>query len=152
MLPDCFQPFLQRAPVAVLTRTCLESLFDPEQLDALFRQTARSQYQHELLFSQLLELMLLVVFRQQPSVYAAYRHCRDERLLNVSPGALYDKLNRLELGVSAALVRHSAQRVAPVLEALTACEPSWLPGWRIRILDGSHLAGTEHRLEELRAT
>jgi hypothetical protein len=39
-----------------------------------------------------------------------------------------------------------------VLDQLQALEPSWLPGWRIRLLDGSHLAGTEHRLEELRTT
>jgi hypothetical protein len=27
---------------------------------------------------------------------------------------------------------------------------AWLPGYRIKILDGNHLAGTEHRLKELR--
>src|SRR5690606_38240550 len=26
----------------------------------------------------------------------------------------------------------------------------WLPGYRIKILDGNHLAGTQHRLKELR--
>ena len=152
MLPDCFQTFLQRTPIAVLARACLESLFQPDDLDALFRQTARSQYQHELLFSQLVELMLAVVLRQQPSVHAAYRYLRNEGRLSVWPGAVYEKLDRLELGVSAALVQASALRLAPVLEQLRAAEPSWLPGWRIRILDGSHLAGTEHRLAELRST
>ena len=28
--------------------------------------------------------------------------------------------------------------------------PRWLPGYRVRILDGNHLAGTEHRIKELR--
>ena len=97
MLPDCFQTFLQRTPIAVLARTCLESLFQPEDLDELFRQTAHSQYQHELLFSQLVELMLAVVLRQQPSVHAAYRYLRNEGRLRVSPGAVYEKLDRLEL-------------------------------------------------------
>ena len=27
---------------------------------------------------------------------------------------------------------------------------AWLPGYRVKILDGNHLAGTEHRLKELR--
>jgi IS4 transposase len=152
MLPDCFQTFLQQTPIAVLARASLESLFRPEDLDELFRQTAQGQYQHELLFSQLVDLMLAVVLRQQPSVHAAYRHLRNEGRLSVSPGAVYEKLDRLELGVSAALVHASALRIAPVIEQLQAAEPSWLPGWRIRILDGSHLAGTEHRLAELRPT
>jgi hypothetical protein len=29
---------------------------------------------------------------------------------------------------------------------------AWLPGYRVKILDGNHLAGTEHRLKELRTT
>jgi hypothetical protein len=30
--------------------------------------------------------------------------------------------------------------------------PALLPGYRVRILDGNHLAGTQHRLKELRTT
>jgi IS4 transposase len=152
MLPAPFQTFVQRTPIAVLARASLESLFQPEALDELFRQTARSQYQHQLLFSHLVDLMLAVVLRQQPSVHAAYRYLRAEGRLCVSPGAVYEKLERMELGVTAALVRHSARRAAPVIAQLKAGEPSWLPGWRVRILDGSHLAATEHRLQELRPT
>jgi IS4 transposase len=152
MLPAPFQTFVQRTPIAVLARASLESLFQPEALDNLFRQTARSQYQHHLLFSHLVDLMLTVVLRQQPSVHAAYRYLRAEGRLCVSPGAVYEKLARMELGVTAALVRHSAQRAAPVIAQLKAGAPSWLPGWRVRILDGSHLAATEHRLQELRPT
>ena len=28
--------------------------------------------------------------------------------------------------------------------------PEWLPGYRVKVLDGNHLAGTEHRIKELR--
>lgn len=152
MLPAPFQTFVQRTPIAVLARASLEGLFQPAALDELFRQTARSQYQHQLLFSHLVDLLLAVVLRQQPSVHAAYRYLRAEGRLCVAPGAVYEKLARMELGVSAALVRHSARRAAPVIAHLKAGEPSWLPGWRVRILDGSHLAATEHRLQELRPT
>lgn len=152
MVPACFQAFVQKTPLAVLARATLESLFRPADLDDFFRRTARSQYEHQLLFSHLVELMLAVVLRQQPSVHAAYRHLKGEGRLCVSPGAVYEKLRRLELAVSPSLVRHSAERVGPVLEQLQAVEPSWLPPWRVRLLDGSHLAGTEHRLGELRQT
>lgn len=36
--------------------------------------------------------------------------------------------------------------------ALRAALPALLPGYRVRFLDGNHLAATEHRLEELRRT
>src|SRR5579884_2265132 len=109
MLPTAFRPFLEQTPLCVMARLTLESLFRPDRLDALFRDTAQRQYEQELLFSQVVELMLSVVLRTDPSVYAAYRKRAD--VLSVSDQALYDKLQCMELGVSAALVADSAQRV-----------------------------------------
>src|SRR5262249_15069244 len=109
-----------------------------------------SQYTHELLFSSLVELMSQVVLDLQPSVHAAYQALADR--LPVSDQAVYDKLRHVELGVSQALVRDSARRVAPVIDALGARHASWLPGYHTKILDGNHLEATEHRLSELRTT
>jgi IS4 transposase len=148
MLPDAFQPFLKDAPFCVMTRVALESLFSRQRLDELFRTTAEDQSTRELLFSQLVELMTAVVLRQQPSVYAAYRHGIGG--ITVSDQSVYNKLDGMELGVSAALVGDSAAHLAPVLDALGARQPSWLPGYRIRILDGNHLSATDRRLVELR--
>jgi hypothetical protein len=39
-----------------------------------------------------------------------------------------------------------------VIRALRASLPPLLPGYRVKFLDGNHLAATEHRLGELRAT
>jgi len=148
MLPDAFQPFLKDAPFCVMTRAALESLFASDRLDALFRDTAQKQYTRELLFSQLVELMTAVVLRQQPSVYAAYRQGIGR--ITVSDQSVYNKLDGMELGVSAALVGDSAIRLAPVIDALNARQASWLPGYRVRILDGNHLSATDRRLAELR--
>jgi hypothetical protein len=131
-----------------MTRATLESLFARERLDELFRNTAQKQYTRELLFSQLVELMTAVVLRQQPSVLAAYRKGIGQ--ITVSDQSVYNKLDGMELGVSAALVRDSATRLAPVIDQLHARQASWLPGYRIRILDGNHLSATERRLLELR--
>ena len=148
MLPDAFQPFLKDAPFCVMTRATLESLFASERLDELFRSTAQKQYTRELLFSQLVELMTTVVLQQQPSVLAAYR--KGIGHITVSDQSVYNKLDGMELGVSAALVRDSAARLAPVIDELKARHASWLPGYRVRILDGNHLSATERRLVELR--
>ena len=150
MLPQAFDAFVQRRPIAVMARAVLENLFQPERLDALFEQTAERQYKRTLLFSSVVELMHAVVLGVEPSVYAAYRHRR--HTLKVSDQAVYDKLDGMELGLSAALVRDSAQQAALVIDELKARREPWLPGYRIRILDGNHLSATEHRLEELRTT
>jgi hypothetical protein len=70
--------------------------------------------------------------------------------LQVSVQALYDKLNGVEPQVSRALVRQTAERMQQVIEALNGPSQRYLGHYRVRILDGSHLAATEHRLKELR--
>src|SRR5947209_18468297 len=148
MLPAAFEPFVQDAPFCVMTRASLESLFSRENLDELFRTTAHKQYTRELLFSQLVELMTAVVLQQQPSVLAAYR--KGIGRITVSDQSVSNKLDGMELAVSAALVHDSAGRVAPVIDELGARLPSWLPGYRVRILDGNHLSATDRRLLPLR--
>jgi IS4 transposase len=92
--------------------------------------------------------MTAVVLQQQPSVLAAYR--KGLGRITVSDQSVYNKLDGMELRVSAALVRDSAGRIAPVIDELQARQPSWLPGYRVRILDGNHLSATQRRLVELR--
>jgi hypothetical protein len=91
MIPAAFGPFLEQTPLCVMTRAALESLFQPEQLDALFRRTAQKQYQKELLFSRVVELMTSVVLRVNESVHDAYRKRAD--WLPVSDQAVYDRAN-----------------------------------------------------------
>jgi hypothetical protein len=131
-----------------MARAVLQWILDPHHIDQLFARTAQRQYTHELLFSSLVDLMSRVVLCQEPSVHAAYRKLEDQ--LPVSDQSVYNKLQHVELPVSAALVHDSAQRVAPVIRALRASLPPLLPGYRVRVLDGNHLAATEHRLKELR--
>jgi hypothetical protein len=150
LLDKVFQPFLKETPIAVMARAVLERILDPEYLDTLFARTAQRQYTNELLFSTLVDLMARVVLHQEPSVHAAYRKLEEQ--IPVSDQAVYNKLQHVELAVSAALVEDSARRVSPVITALGAGLPPLLPGYRVRFLDGNHLAATEHRLEGLRQT
>jgi hypothetical protein len=150
MLPSVFQPFLEKSPVCVMAQAVLENLFQPERLDELFERTAQKQYQRTLVFSSVVELMHAVVLGVEPTVYAAYRKRRTR--LKVSDQAVYDKLDGMELGLSAALVKDSAQQAETVINALGARRDPWLAGYRVRILDGNHLSATERRVEELRTT
>ena len=150
MLPGVLQTFIERSPICVMAHAVLENLFQPERLDELFERTAQRQYKRTLLFSSVVDLMHSVVLGVEPTVYAAYRKRR--HTLKVSDQAVYDKLDGMELGLSAALVEDSAVQAEAVINALAARRAPWLPGYRVRILDGNHLSATEHRLEELRTT
>src|SRR3989442_1331925 len=150
MLPSVFEAFIERSPICVMAHAVLENLFQPERLDELFERTAQKQYKRTLLFSSIVELMHAVVLGVEPAVYAAYR--KRSHTLKVSDQAIYDKLDGMELGLSAALVKDSAQQAESVINQLAARRDPWLPGYRVRILDGNHLSATEHRIEELRTT
>src|SRR6516164_11694809 len=150
LLDKVFASFIEQKPICVMARGVLQRLLDPRRIDQLFARTSQRQYTHELLFSAVVDLMSRVVLGQEPSVHAAYRTLEDQ--LPVSDQSVYNKLQHVELAVSAALVQDSAQRVAPAIRALGASLPPLLPGYRVRFLDGNHLAATEHRLAELRLT
>lgn len=150
MMPPGFAPFVERAPLCVMTRLAAESLFRADRLDALFDAVAARQYRRSLKFSQVVELMMAVVTRVEDSVLSAYR-ARQEAL-GVSDQAVYDKLRGLETGLSAALVADSAAQVAPVIDRLGSRLAPWVAGLRTRVLDGNLLGKTESRVRELRAT
>lgn len=150
LLSRVFEPFVQQRPIAVMARGILERLFDPQAIERLFARTAERQYTRNLLFSTVVELLGQVVLGVQPSVLAAYQALAEH--IPVSDQAVYDKLQHVELAVSTALVADSAQRAAPIIRHLKAAHPAWLPGFQTKILDGNHLAATEHRLAELRTT
>lgn len=150
MLPAAFTSFIQKRPVGVMARAIVERFFEPEHLDTLFRNTSVQQYERNLLFSSVVDLMQSVVLGAEPTVYAAYRKRR--HTLPVTDDSIYNKLKGMELGVSAALVSDSARRAEAVIDELQARRAPWLPDYHIRILDGNHLSATEHRLEPLRDT
>jgi IS4 transposase len=150
MLPAAFTAFIERSPIGVMARAIVERFFEPERLDELFCRTAVQQYQRDLLFSSVVHLVQSVVLGAEPSVFAAYRKRR--HTLPVTDDSIYNKLKGMELGISAALVRDSAERATAVIDELKARRSPWLPGYSIRILDGNFLSATEHRLEPLRNT
>lgn len=147
LLSPIVDRFVQKAPISVLARATLEHALPPESLNALFRVAAEVQYERTLLFSSVVDLMAMVVARIQPSLHAAYQAVEDT--LPVSLTSLYNKVNATEPSVSAALVSFVADRLQPVIQQMPQARSSWLPGYRIRILDGNHLAATERRIFEL---
>jgi hypothetical protein len=148
LLSPILDRFAKRAPVSVIVRAALEHALAPDALDAIFRAKADEQYEKTLLFSSIVDLMGMVVARVHPSLNAAYQAVSDT--LPVSLTSIYNKVNGVEAPVSAALVAHSASRLRPVIGSMASGLSPWLPGYRVRILDGNHLASTERRLDVVR--
>jgi hypothetical protein len=148
LLGKIFERFAKGSPLTVMLRGTLAYTLRPELLDQLFTHTAKLQYTHKLLFSTLVDVTALVVCRIHRSHNAAYQ--ADAAQVGVSLRALYDKLDHTEPAVSAALVHHIGERLLPVVQKLQAGLAPRLPGYRMRILDGNHLAATQHRLKQLR--
>src|SRR5271166_6150866 len=111
---DIFERFVEDAPVCVMVRALMENALSPTTVDALFERHAELQYTRELLFSDIVSLMSLVVCGIRPSINSAYKKMAP--VLGVTKKAVYDKV------------------------------------YRVKILDGNHLPGTEHRLKPLRFT
>jgi IS4 transposase len=144
-LGDVFERFLQQAPISVMFRALLERALDPDELNRLFERTATSQYTREILFSSVVDLMGLVVCGVRPSIRSAYLASLGE--ITASLTAVYEKLQGIEPGVCRSLVRDTAGRLLPLVRQLDATLPDLVPGYRAKILDGNHLAATEHRIK-----
>lgn len=154
ILGKTFESFLRESPVMVMFRGLLEYALPSSRMDRLFREHAQNQYEDELLFSTVVEVLALAVTKQRPSVRAAYQAQADQ--ISVSITSLYNKLNGTEPQIARALVQESAAALEPVLRAMDPSgrrrgpKPPLLPGYRVKILDGKHFGGTQHRLKETR--
>ena len=110
--------------------------------------TADRQSTRTLLSSTLADRMSTVVCRIRPSIHAAYQV--DPAAVGVSVRAAYDELNRVEVGTTEAVVAHTAAQLGPIIRRLRGRRPELLPGYRVRVPDGTHLAATDRRLSVLR--
>jgi IS4 transposase len=145
-LNKIFDRFVDQSPVSVMWRAILEHSLPPAVIDEVFVREARVQRQDQLLFSTTVDILAMAVANVRKSVHAAYLAEKVE----VSVTSLYEKLKGAEPQVSQALVRESAKRLTPVLRSLAAQRKAPLKGLRLKIIDGNHLAATEHRLAETR--
>src|SRR3954451_2297516 len=97
LLEHVFDQFVQESPASVMVRALLENVLQPGPLDELFERTATVQYTDRLLFSNVVEVMGLVVTGFFKSPHAVY--LRHPELFPVSLKCFYEKLQGIELPV-----------------------------------------------------
>jgi hypothetical protein len=148
MLMDAvLERFIAHSPMSVAVRGAFEYALDPAHLDALFVRVAGHRDDRQLLFSTCVDLMATVVCRVKPTVHAAYQ--ADDHV-PVNATAVYARLARVPTAAGRELVRHTADRLGPVIRAMGGAVPDPLPGYRVKVLDGNHLGKTQRRLKPLR--
>jgi hypothetical protein len=148
MLGKVFDRFVEKSPISVMVRGTLERVLGADQLNAWFARTAQKQYTRTVLFSTVYDILSQVVFRIKPSVRAAYRDHEDQ--VGASLISLYNKLNGVETHTAAELVRYSAAELMPLITQLDGERTPWLPGYRVKMLDGNCIEASERRLKVLR--
>lgn len=142
--------FAKAAPVAVMVKGVLEHVLSDENLDTVFENHSSRQYVRKLGFAACFWLMADVVTKAKPSIHAAFQ--AEKEHLKVSVQSVYNKLNHLELSTLENLVSTTASNMIACGREMRVLQPPLIPGYDCRILDGNVLAGTEHRIKELRRT
>jgi hypothetical protein len=72
--------------------------------------------------------MTTVVCRIKPSIHAAYQ--ADDHI-GVSISAIYRRLARVRTDAGRQLVRHTAERLEPIIRQTGWANPDVLPGYRV---------------------
>lgn len=139
------------SPLTVLVRGVLEWMLPAERLQALHEQAPRG-WTRSLTIESLFWLIVEVVSGAKSSIFAAYQadQAEEKPTITVSHQAVYDKLGCMSPEFGTLLVRESAARLQPLL---ARSQPRHYPGlksYRIIVIDGTDLGGSEHRLAVLR--
>ncbi len=145
---------IEVSPLTVLVRGVLEWACPAPFLEKLFDDRCRpGQWNHKLGISAITWLMLTVVSGARRSVFAAFRSDRASEAPTIfaSAAALYAKCGRISPDYTTAVVRESGRRMRALLTDAGVKGPFGWEGYRVTVLDGTDLAGTEHRLKPLRS-
>lgn len=143
-----FLLFSKDRPIAVLAQMSLRYLLDDIVLQQVFDTHAQTQRDENIPFPALSRMLANVVLSREPSVNSSILKMKLE--LKASHQAVYKKLQRVETTTSRGLVLGSFERVVDLHKEFGRRPSNDVAGYETRILDGNHLAATEHRLKETR--
>ena len=148
-LPAILNPFVEGAAPAVMTRIALDWIVGATDLEQLFER-AEAQYTREFALEHFVQVMLDVACGFRSSPRAAFRRRQLDLIASLS--AFYRKLDRMEPVLPAAVVHQTAERAHALIAAAGGLQDEPVPGYAARVLDGTILTGTDHRIRPLRDT
>ena len=141
------EKYIRKCPFAVMTRVLAEA-FISRHLDDVFEENREHQYEHQLKFSALALAVADVTLKFCENLNQAYKQHHQQ--LAVAITSFYDKVRCIRPALSEAVVRHSAEQVIELQDALDYQPWQILPGYQCFDVDGNHLPRTDKRLKALR--
>jgi hypothetical protein len=142
---------LSRLPLAEAALLLLDQALPPEACLDLFDRLKGRCYQRQLPFDTFVGLIRDALVRHRGSARPAFAAARQRGALPVSDACAYDKLARVPLPLSEALVAESSQRLLPLLPGgLPSPLPQSLRRFRVEVLDGKVAKRVAKRLKALR--
>jgi len=149
LVREIVERYKKKRPISLMARMALSRLLAPQAVEQVFHDHAQEQYERKIPFAALTELMADVTLCLSPSVNAGYKKLK-ERLV-ACRSCVFGKLERVEPQVAQALVRYSYEQARAICNQMRMWSVADVQGYRTKILDGNHLGGTEHRLQEMRS-
>lgn len=131
-------------------------MLDERFLDRLFEQHRGRCYEGKLTFPTIVQLIKDALIVHEGSGRACFQRARDEDRLPSTLRAVYDKLARIPLRLSMALLRDATARLQHVLppssSSSTPClpPPASLCGFASIVLDGKTIKHVSRQLKALR--
>ncbi len=138
--------FAEKKPMAVMARVLITNTLSSETFDRVYSKHRKRQFEGDLSFSTVADIMGEVVLKIHPKVNSAYVN----RQIDVSVNSVYNKLQGIETQVSRAVVKETASKMMSIVDNLSGPLPPLLLGYRTKIVDGNHFRRTDRRIGELR--
>ena len=141
----------RRLPLADATLHMLDFVADPAFLAGLWDQHRGRAYERQISFGDLVHLLAEALVVHGQSAHRTFQRARADGALSASVKAAYDKIARLPVGLSAALLTAGTARLNDLLPASVAEPvPASLAGFTSLAFDGKKIKYVARRLQPLR--
>lgn len=142
----------RRLPLADATLHLLDYVADASFLAALFERHRGRSYERQIVFADLVHLLADALVLHGQSAHRTFQKARADGALTASVKAAYDKIARLPLELSVALLTEGTARLREVLPAsLAESVPTSLAAFTPLAFDGKKIKYVARRLQAVRS-
>jgi hypothetical protein len=144
---------LARLPLALAVFELFSYVLDERGLGELFEQHRGRCYERELTFAAVVYLLRDALLTHEGSGLASFDAAKEAGALPVAVKNAYEKLGRLPLGLSMALLRHATERLSglmPLLPGRPDPLSASLSAFEVVAFDGKKIKRAAKRLKALR--
>src|SRR5438270_5601401 len=141
----------RRLPLADATLHMLDFVADPFFLEELYARHRGESYEKQLTFADLIHLLAHSLVLTGQSAHRTFQQAKAEDRLPTSVRAVYDKIGRMPILLSSALLTDGATRLRALLpDSLAEPVPTSLAAFKPLAFDGKKIKEVARRLLALR--